>query len=109
MAGLRIKHATVINRTLTIVDQSRPYSLPFECPTCHLTHIFKTYHVDVDGEGAAIVSLEVWERIQQLANHGFSLTNEVQKPPSRTLRVGFATDHKIVDHRGKEIHSVEPG
>lgn len=109
MAGLRIKHDKIINRTLTIVDKSRPYTSAFECPVCHLTHIFKTYHVEVDGEGAAIVSLEVWERIQSLENHGFSLTNEVAKPPARTLRVGFANQRAIVDVSGREIHSVEPG
>jgi hypothetical protein len=105
MAGIRIKHRSVINRVLTIVDGSRPYSAVFECSLCHRSHEFKTYHIDLDGEGAAIVSPEVWSYVQRIPEHGFELTNEVQKPPSRRLAVGFAGTAKIVDIHGKEIES----
>lgn len=85
MAGLRIRHREVTNRILTIVDQGQPYSAPYPCPTCHLIHVFKTYHVELDDTGTAIVSLEVWFHVQRIPAHGFQVVNQVDKPPARVL------------------------
>jgi hypothetical protein len=87
MAGIRIVHETKRSCVLTIVDATRPYKQPYECPTCHATHRFKSYHVPVDDQGAAIVSPEVLERIKRLPLHGFAIQNEVRKPPS--IRIGW--------------------
>lgn len=85
MAGLRIRHREVTNRVLTIVDQGQPYTAPYECPTCHLIHVFKTYHVELDDEGTAIVSFEVWEKVQRIPAHGFQIVSTVEKPPLKIL------------------------
>lgn len=105
MPGIRIHHRSFVSKVLTMVDQRRPYSTPFECPMCHLTHVFKTYHISLDSDGFAIVSPVVWEKLQQLRDHGFEQMNVVEKPPTITVAVGFAGQASIIDQTGKEIVS----
>ena len=100
MSGFRIRHREVTNRILTIVDPVQPYTLPYACPTCHLTHVFKTYHVELDDEGSAIVSLEVWSHIQRIPAHGLQLMNEVVKPPPNVLSFD---PNRMVPGSGREI------
>lgn len=88
MSGLRIKHAEVTSRTLTVVDRSRPYKGETFCSTCGVFHVFKTYHIELDGVGAAIVSHEVWAMLQRIPAHGFSLENEVKHPPAKIIGFG---------------------
>ena len=90
MPGVRIVHASRRSCVLTIVDATRPYTAPFECPACFRTHNFKTYHVQVDDQGAAIVSQGVLDRIMRLPFHGFDVESEVSRPPTQTfdLRAG---------------------
>jgi hypothetical protein len=59
--------------------------------------------VSLDSFGFAIVSVEVWQKIQTLFDHGFELANEVEKPPAQKIAVGFAGNAVVVDHAGKEI------
>lgn len=89
MAGVRIRHATEVAATFTLVDGSRPYREPWTCPPppegCATTHDFKTYHIRVDDTGAAIVSPEIWQRLQRIAGNPFSLVNEVAQPPAQRI------------------------
>lgn len=89
MPGIRIRHREVTNRRLTIVDKQRPYTKPLLCPACGITHVFKTYHIDLDDVGAAIVSIEVWEKVQQIPAHGFQIENVVMDPPKQTIGMGI--------------------
>jgi hypothetical protein len=88
VSGLRIRHAEVTNRILTIVDRSRPYTVPLACDVCGVTHLWKTYHIELDDEGSAIVSPEAWAMIERIPAHGFSFTNEVRHPPAKTIGLG---------------------
>ena len=91
MSGVRIRHETQRSATYTIVDASRPYTAPFRCRVCGLTHAFKTYHITLDDQGAAIVSHEIVERIKQMGPvTGFEIVNVVERPPA--LRVGLNGD-----------------
>ena len=107
MPGVRIHHATEINCVYTLMDGNRPYTQPVECGQCHLTHNFKTYHINLDGEGFAIVSPEVWDYLQRIPAQPFTLMNEVEKPPPIPLKVGFQGSAKIIGVDGKEIRSGE--
>jgi hypothetical protein len=99
MPGVRIQHPTERNVTFTLVDGSRPYTQPFECGMCHLTHLFKTYHFALDESGAAIVSVEIVERLKRLHGHGFVIANEVAKPPPQRLVPGALLDKvPIISH-----------
>lgn len=105
MPGVRVHHATEINCVFTLVDGKRPYSQALECGQCHQIHEFKTYHINVDAEGFAIVSPEVWEKLQRIPAQPFTLMNEVAKPPPIKLQLGFAGSARIVGTDGKEIRS----
>ena len=107
MAGVRIHHVNEINCVYTLMDGNRPYTQPVECGQCHLIHNFKTYHINLDGEGFAIVSTEVWEMLQRIPTNPFTLMNEVANPPPIVLKVGFQGAAKIVGVDGKEIRSGE--
>lgn len=89
---------------MTLVS-SRLYSEPYECPQCHIIHNHKTYHINVDGNGAAIVSPVVWEQLQRIPGQPFKLSGTVDKPPTQILQVGSLGNIHIVGQTDKEIRS----
>jgi hypothetical protein len=88
MPGVRISHPSQKNVTFTLVDGKRPYKQPISCLVCGVVHSFKTYHFRLDDSGSAIVSPEIVERLKRLSGHGFSIGNEVAKPPKQTVGFG---------------------
>lgn len=101
MAGVRIYSPVGHNGHYVIVDQTRPYTTPFECSGCHNTHVFKTYHIRLDSFGFAIVSREVWARLQAIPGAPFELSNEVEKPPSQIVSpFGDPLQVKVTPHNG---------
>ena len=88
MPGIRVFHPTEKSVTYTLADQKRPYRVPFECPSCHLTHVFKTYHIALDSFGFSIISTEIWEKLQHIPSQPFQLSNEVAKPPPQIIQPG---------------------
>lgn len=110
MAGIRIQHrqADKANKTATLVDPTRPYTAPWECPACHRKHLFKTYHFKLDDVGAAIVSKQIVERLKTLPlNGGFRIGEEIANPPPQRIIVGgpvtpwpeISPDAKLVEPR----------
>ena len=91
MPGVRVQHPTKRNTTFTLVDSSRPYHQPWTCPPppdgCASTHLFKTYHLRLDETGAALVSIEVLERLRRIPSSPFLLANEVKEPPPQRLKL----------------------
>lgn len=87
MAGTRIQHPTERNVTFTLVDSSRPYTEPYDCPVCFRVHEFKTYHLQLDEVGAVTVSDGVLERLKAIPGQPFQITNEVANPPDQTINV----------------------
>lgn len=93
MAGVRIRHVTARTCTYTLVDSSRPLTAPLMCSVCARVHAFKTYHIRLDDNGAAIVSPEVSERLGRLGPaSGFTIMNEVLTPPALALVLGGRPD-----------------
>ena len=90
MAGIRIQHSTERNTAFTLVDPNRPLTEPWECPVCHLTHVFKTYHLQLDAAGATIVSEEVLERLKAIGGQPFSFGEVVDRPPKQTISIKSA-------------------
>ena len=96
MAGIRVVHATVRDARFTVVEKDRPYQTPQQCTPpefggCGSTHIFKTHHLNIDGQGAAIVGDVLYEKIKHLLYaNGFSESNIVVKPPTLGIGIGQA-------------------
>ena len=87
-ARLRAEGITdVANRLFVIRDVTRPLAPPHSlCATCGVPHEFKTYHLNLDGDGTVIVSTTVWARMQKLYDcGGFEEVNVVGIPPAQTL------------------------
>ena len=66
------------------------YKPPYLCPKCGVTHELKTYHLDLDADGIAILSREVLEVLLQ-AGVEFKVLNVVRRPPRQQLSVGGMT------------------
>jgi len=98
VAGVRISHPTERSATYTLIDGSRPYQEPLSCVRCGRIHPFKTYHLDLDGEGFTIVSPEVWARLGRIAGNPFTLANEVAKPPPLVVGGVLSALPRIVAH-----------
>ena len=88
MPGARLTHPTAKSCIFLIEDMSQPYPVPFLCPTCARTHLHKAHHLEVDGDGAVIVALPMWEHYRTtFTDSGFVFANEVVTPP--TQMIGF--------------------
>lgn len=118
--GVRIVHATVRSAVVTVGDPTRPIQgwvggaanqtcvecsrrqgriieHPREfhvCPTCQVIHLYKTYHINVNGDGAAIVSPGVFRGLQQAGafdtvfdggDAPFRVDAHVPTPPTQIL------------------------
>lgn len=94
MSGVRISHKSARAGMFTFAHNKRPYRVPYLCPLCGTSHKVKTYHVAVDSDGFAFVSVEVWNMMRRHGAHGFSLSNEVANPPAQV--VGTAPQHLTV-------------
>lgn len=91
MAGVRIRHtqSRLANKTLTLVDGTRPYPRVWDCPVCGRGHGFKTYHLKLDDQAATIVSVEIVERLKRLEDRGgFLIGEEVKNPPAQRIVIG---------------------
>jgi hypothetical protein len=99
MSGIRIRHPNSGAALYTIVSD-RPLQAPMLCMRCSRTHDFKTYHIDLDDQGTAIVSETVWGKLQEIPNQPFSLVNTVAKPPTIVLdlRRNLEFDKPLVTH-----------
>lgn len=98
MAGVRVIHASVRNARFTVVERDNPYiGGPRQCTApeyggCGSTHIFKTHHLNIDENGAAIVGDVLYQRIKHLlVLNGFSESNIVAKPPTMGIGLGSMT------------------
>lgn len=105
MSGVRIHHPTARNCVVLLPDEGRKIQRfdgagnPVwydQTPSLHPveTHPgapnskpwrYKSRWVQVDDQGDAIVSLTVWQRIQQLPHNQWMFLNAVSDPPGQTL------------------------
>ena len=85
MAGIRLYHPTARSGMFTFEHNNRPYRFPLVCILCQTTHNVKTYHVQVDHDGFAIVSHEVWQMMKDHNTSGFGVANEVASPPAQRI------------------------
>lgn len=98
MPGIRVQHPTQRSVRYTVVESDKPYPEPYTCTPpefggCGSVHLFKTHHLNLDGQGAVIVSTGVYDRIKQrLAIDGFVETNEVKKPPA--MGIGMSANKR---------------
>ena len=94
MAGIRVRHPTA-RSGLFLVKHYRKYKVPLVCNRCHEIHIQKTYHLDLDDTGCAIVSPVVLERLKEVGLAGFQILNEVKSPPPITLNIPGRIENKF--------------
>lgn len=98
MPGIRLHHPTLRNATLAI-EVARGYFTPFDCPTCKRTHLFKTVHLRLDGNGDVIVSHVAWERdLRDTPNMPLEYVNTVGQPPGLILNFNSAAEEETVHH-----------
>lgn len=90
-AGIRLYHPTARSGVFTFSHPNRPYPVPLVCLPCQTTHAVKTYHINVDHDGFAIVSKEIWKMMKDHNTAGFSMANEVSNPPTQGVRFSAPT------------------
>lgn len=98
MAGVRVVHPTARNCRFTISEPDHPYPKgPYQCTPpefggCGQVHIFKTHHLNIDEVGSAIVGDLLFEKAKAyLYANGFSVSNEVARPPTLGIGLGGQT------------------
>jgi hypothetical protein len=85
--GVRLVHNELRGVMLAVEHPSRKYKVPMVCNICNTTHNRKTYHLQLDGEGAVIVSQEVFKRLKEAGLPGLSYENPVGQPPAQRLNL----------------------
>ena len=108
--GYRIRHKSLKSCLVTVPDITRPLSprhcsawkCPYfntvvhgrHCPTCNLHHLVKTYHLNLDSDGACIISKTVLENLKRIKavdsrDGDVRYINEVANPPVQHMAVGM--------------------
>jgi hypothetical protein len=59
--GVKLHHPTLKNCVFTLEQQNVIYPKPFDCPTCGTTHIFKTFHLNLNEHGDVTVHEQIYE------------------------------------------------
>lgn len=87
MPGIRITHPTLRNTVyvVPVLDRPWPGGVPHYCGTCQRDHPCKTYHLDLDDQGAVIVSQGVLDELLKVGMAKMTVKNEVTKPPPVTI------------------------
>lgn len=91
MPGVRVQHPEARNAIYTVLDPTRKYAVPRQCPPpkqggCGQVHVFKTYHLRLDDTGAVMVNDVLYGRLKdRLAASGFVVTGEVLRPPPQVI------------------------
>jgi hypothetical protein len=99
---------------MALSHPSQKYPKPKVCAACPgITHERKTYHLDFDGEGTTIVSVEVFKELNKygLETFGLHLENEVEKPPMQVVRlagdpIAFAIPAEQEEIRHPRLHVI---
>lgn len=82
-----------------VLHPTRKYTEPFLCPTCSVTHLKKAIHLQLDAQGAVIVSDGVFERLRECGLPHLEVSNEVRKPPHQIVGIGAqAGRFDILEH-----------
>lgn len=110
MPGIRIQHPVERSVTFTLVDSSRPYAVPWQCPPppagCARTHPFKTYHLHLDETGAVIVSATIVDRLRRIPGQPFLIANEVKEPPRQVIRAPLLLRRATAIIPGGVVHGT---
>lgn len=93
MTGVRVRHATHRGGTYT-VETPTSYPVPYDCPVCLRTHLYKAHHIDLDSEGYGMVSEGVLAELRKVGLAGLTIVNPVRKPP--TLIIGGSGERQVV-------------
>lgn len=81
--AVRLHHDTLRNCVFTIQQQSRIYPSPYPCPECHRTHIFKTFHLNLNAHGDVCVSEEIYQMLRDAGiDEQLTATKEVTPAPT---------------------------
>lgn len=98
MEGIRLVHATLRGVLFCIEHPTRKLQYPMLCGRCSgldksVTHSQKTYHLQLDGEGAVIVSREVLARLEEIGLPllGLRIENAVSRPPTQRFTLDGRT------------------
>lgn len=85
--GVRVVHDTARSGIVTVPNLSRPFPQPQACPSCQVVHQVKTYHINVNADGAAIVSPTVFQGLKQAGAFvsGFRVDAHVPEPPKQVI------------------------
>lgn len=87
----RIGDLDVRGRLIVVRDLARPIdrgrgNLGDTCGVCGVVHDHKTYHFQLDQDGTIIVSTTIWDRLQNMVDHGgFEKVNVVSEPPTQGI------------------------
>jgi hypothetical protein len=88
VGGVRLVHDSLRGGKYVVEHPTRRYRVPLLCPSCGKVHEHKAYHLELDGEGAVIVSEKVFQRLREAGLPGLSVANAVRRPPTIRLQIG---------------------
>ena len=108
MEGVRIFHDVARHATVTVEIPHTRYKKTYMCPTCNLLHRNKTLHLNFDGQGATIVSRQVFEQLQSVGLPRMAVESIVAKPPAARIDLNGGQVPKIVHEPTNRIvvHNV---
>ena len=79
-AGVRLHHPHFASCTF-VVELPKLYPEPYDCPSCKMTHLYKSIHLRLDANGDVLVNKGVYQTLLQVNLAGMQMMNEVREPP----------------------------
>jgi hypothetical protein len=102
MSSVRLTHDDGLrNVIVTVTHPHLRYPSPQLCPSCHVLHAQKTYHIWFDDSAGAVVAPEVFTRLQQCGLPNMTVESEVVSPPSATLNMDRGKKIRVVHEQQK--------
>lgn len=87
--AVRIHHPTLRNCTFTVMQPSVIYPVPFDCPMCGITHIYKTFHLQLNQHGDVCVHNDIYELFKREGIlEDLTATKEVTPAPTVLFQGG---------------------
>ena len=94
---------------MVILTHSRRYQYPYLCSVCGVAHEYKTYHINVDSQGDAVVSGEILDHLKELDDTGgWKVLGVEHNPEPIRLEMGGAAQTFDVVFQPTEVLSENP-
>ena len=96
--SVRLRHTQFKDVNFVVVDVARPYTEPYDCPACRITHEFKAYHLRLDSHGEVTVSDDIYDRLAEIPGLPLAKVGRDRNPRPQVLLMPGGEAQEVPAH-----------